>query len=152
MQRLKLQLSSEVTLQIGISLQDNHGLDVSGVASAEWILRAAEAIEDKSGRETVIIDVGDVFAITECFVITSGRTSRQVKAIVEEVEVAIKEAGGPSPTRIEGNDEYKWVLMDYGEFLVHVFDSNERDYYQLERLWSDRPLATFPLDEATNLR
>ncbi len=71
---------------------------------------------------------------------------------VVPIEDTIKEAGGPSPTRIEGNDEYKWVLMDYAEFLVHVFDSNERDYYQLERLWSDRPLATFPPDEATNLR
>ncbi len=152
MQRLKLQLSSGMTLEIGTSLQDKHGLVVSGVASSKWILVTAKAIEEKSGRETVIIDVGDVFAITEYFVITSGRTSRQVKAIVEEVEVAIKEGGGPSPIRIEGNDEYKWVLMDYGEFLVHVFDSNERDYYQLERLWSDRPLATFPPDEAINLR
>ncbi|HAY52301.1 MAG: ribosome silencing factor [Acidimicrobiaceae bacterium] len=129
-------------------MQDNHGLVISEVMSAEWILIAAEAIEEKSGCDTVVIDVGDVFAITEYFVVTSGRTSRQVKAIVEEVEVSIKDAGGPSPTRIEGNDEYKWVLMDYGEFLVHVFDSRERDYYQLERLWSDRPLASFPPSEA----
>ena len=133
-------------------MQDIHGLVISEVMSAEWILIAAEAIEEKSGCDTVVIDVGDVFAITEYFLITSGRTSRQVKAIVEEIEDTIKEAGGPSPTRIEGNDEYKWVLIDYSEFLVHVFDSNERDYYQLERLWSDRPLATFPSDEATNLR
>ena len=99
---------------------------------------AGEAIEEKSGRDTVIVDVGDVFAIAEYFVITTGRTNRQVKAISEEVESALKEAGGPSPNRIEGNDDYKWVLMDYGEFLVHVFDSKERDYYD-ERLWSDRP-------------
>ena len=133
-------------------MQDQHGLVVSEIRSAEWILLTSKAIDEKSGRDTVVIDVGDVFAITEYFVITSGRTSRQVKAIVDEIEETIKKAGGPSPTCIEGNDEYKWVLMDYGEFLVHVFDSNERSYYQLERLWSDRPLATLPPDEATNLR
>ena len=97
-------------------MQDHHGLVVSEIASSEWILLASKAIDKKSGRDTVVIDVGDVFAITEHFVITSGRTSRQVKAIVEEIEDTIKEAGGPSPTRIEGNDEYKWVLMDYAEF------------------------------------
>ena len=113
---------------------------------------AAEAIEEKSGIDTVFVDVGDVFGLTEIFLITSGRTNRQVKAIFEEVEDLIKSSGGPAPIRVEGNDEYKWVLMDYGEFLVHIFDSKERTYYQLERLWSDRPLMTFPFDEELNLR
>ncbi|MBJ68430.1 MAG: ribosome silencing factor [Acidimicrobiaceae bacterium] len=131
---------------------DSHTLVGSDIESAKWILLAGEAIEEKSGHDTVIVDVGDVFAIAEYFVITTGRTNRQVKAISEEVESALKEAGGPSPTRIEGNDDYKWVLMDYGEFLVHVFDSKERDYYQLERLWSDRPLIDFPPVQATDLR
>ena len=120
--------------------------------STEWLMLAAEAIEEKSGIDTVFVDVGDVFALTEIFLITSGRTNRQVKAIFEEVEDLIKSSGGPAPIRVEGNDEYKWVLMDYGEFLVHIFDSKERTYYQLERLWSDRPLMTFPFDEELNLR
>ena len=131
---------------------DSHPLVGSDIESAKWILLAGEAIEEKSGRDTVIVDVGDVFAIAEYFVITTGRTNRQVKAISEEVESALKKAGGPSPNRIEGNDDYKWVLMDYGEFLVHVFDSKERDYYQLERLWSDRPLIYFPPVQARDLR
>ncbi len=120
--------------------------------STEWLMLAAEAIEEKSGIDTVFVDVGDVFALTEIFLITSGRTNRQVKAIFEEVEDLIKSSGGPAPIRVEGNDEYKWVLMDYGDFLVHIFDSKERTYYQLERLWSDRPLMTFPFDEELNLR
>ena len=130
-------------------MRNPYGLVASKIISSEWILLAAEAIEEKSGRDTIVVDVGDVFAIAEYFVITSGRTNRQVKAIVEEVENVIKEAGGPTPARIEGNDEYKWVLMDYGEFLVHVFDSKERDYYQLERLWGDRPVTSLPPDQAT---
>tara|TARA_B110000014_G_scaffold129908_1_gene89593 strand:+ start:664 stop:1065 length:402 start_codon:yes stop_codon:yes gene_type:complete len=124
---------------------------LSKLESTDWLFLAAEAIEEKSGIDTVCVDVGDVFALTEFFLITSGRTSRQVKAIVEEVEDLIKANNGPSPQRIEGNDEFKWVLMDYGEFLVHVFDSKERNYYQLERLWSDRPLVSFPLNEGGDL-
>ena len=124
---------------------------ISKLESTDWIFLAAQAVEEKSGIDTIFVDVGDVFALTEFFLITSGRTSRQVKAIVEEVEDLIKANGGPSPQRVEGNDEFKWVLMDYGEFLVHVFDTKERSYYQLERLWSDRPLGAFPLNEGADL-
>ncbi|MBG00920.1 MAG: ribosome silencing factor [Acidimicrobiaceae bacterium] len=135
-----------------INLKDVPVTVLSKLESTDWIFLAAEAIEGKSGIDTIFVDVGDVFALTEFFLITSGRTSRQVKAIVEEVEDVIKANGGPSPHRIEGNDEFKWVLIDYGEFLVHVFDSNERAYYQLERLWSDRPLGSFPRNEGAELR
>jgi len=134
----------------GTSLGNLQVLTASDLESEKWLLLAAEAIDEKSGSDTVVVAVGDVFAITEYFLITAGRTNRQVKAIVEEVENVIKERGGPAPNRIEGNDEFKWVVMDYGEFLVHVFDSKERDYYQLERLWSDRPVISFPFSDGVN--
>jgi ribosome-associated protein len=86
-----------------------------------------------------VLDVGDVLAITDAFVITSAGNSRLVKAVVEEVEFAVADAGGPKPRRVEGADKLEWVLMDYGDFVVHVFLDETRQFYELERLWSDVP-------------
>ncbi|HJM27826.1 MAG: ribosome silencing factor [Acidimicrobiales bacterium] len=104
-----------------------------------WIQTTLEAIIEKNGQDTSIVDVGDAIGITDYFVITTGRNSRQVRALVEEIERLIKKGNGPSPKRMEGNQDYKWVLMDYGDFIVHVFDSKEHEYYQLDKLWSDMP-------------
>lgn len=100
---------------------------------------AAAAADDKKADETLIIDVGDVFAVSDYFVITSGSNPRQVHAIADAVEEEVKNAGGPGPVRVEGLDQREWVLMDYGAFVVHVFHREQRDFYQLERLWGDRP-------------
>lgn len=100
---------------------------------------AARAADAKLGARTLVLDVSDVLSITGWFVITSGANTRQVKTIAEEVEAEVSAAGGPRPLRIEGLDSLRWVLMDYGDFVVHVFLDEERDYYELERLWSDVP-------------
>ena len=100
---------------------------------------AARAADDKKGEATVILDVGQVLAITDLFVVTSASNPRLVRTIVEDVERRIKEAGGPGPRTIEGLDDARWVLMDYGDFVVHVFLSDARSYYDLERLWGDAP-------------
>ena len=100
---------------------------------------AAAAADDKKADETLIIDVGDVFAVSDYFVITSGSNPRQVNAIADAVEEEVKNAGGPGPVRVEGLDQREWVLMDYGAFVVHVFRREQRNFYQLERLWGDRP-------------
>ena len=100
---------------------------------------AAAAADDKKADETLIIDEGDEFAVSDYFVITSGSNPRQVNAIADAVEEEIKNAGGPGPVRVEGLDLREWVLMDYGAFVVHVFHREQRDFYQLERLWGDRP-------------
>jgi ribosome-associated protein len=105
----------------------------------EWAVLAARAAASKKGEDTVILDVGDVLAITDHFVISSGTNTRQVRTIAEEVEKQVTEAGGPKPLRIEGLDDVHWVLMDYGTFVVHVFLDETRAYYELERLWSDVP-------------
>ena len=104
-----------------------------------WCAIAAHAAADKKAAETVILDVGAVLAITDAFVITSGANDRQVRTIVEEIERQLKEAGGPAPLRIEGLREAQWVLVDYGDFVVHVFLEEVRAFYDLERLWSDAP-------------
>jgi ribosome-associated protein len=80
-----------------------------------------------------------VLAITDLFVITAGTNDRQVRAIVEDVERQVGEAFGVKPRSIEGLDALRWVLMDYGSFVVHVFDEETRQFYELERLWRDMP-------------
>ncbi len=98
---------------------------------------AARAAWAKGGEDTLILSVGHLLPITDAFVITSGSNPRMVRTIAEEVEEKVKRAGGPAPLRIEGLDDARWVLMDYGDFVVHVLGSEARDFYQLERLWAD---------------
>ncbi len=102
-----------------------------------WATTAARAASDKQGRDTVVLSVGAVLAITDAFVITSGANSRQVRTIAEAVEEAVKRAGGPAPLRLEGLVDASWVLMDYGDFVVHVMAEEARELYALERLWGD---------------
>jgi ribosome-associated protein len=104
-----------------------------------WVEQAALAAVDKSGRDPVVLDVGDVLSITGWFLIVDGSGERQVKTIVDEIEQRVVDVGGPRPLRVEGLDTRQWVLMDYGDFLVHVFTTETRRYYELERLWSDVP-------------
>ena len=107
--------------------------------SDRWAVLAAQAASSKKGIDPVVLAVGDVLAITDSFVIVSATNTRQVRTIADEIEQQIREAGGPKPLRIEGLDDLHWVLVDYGEFVVHVFLQETRDYYELERLWSDVP-------------
>jgi ribosome-associated protein len=107
--------------------------------ASHWAVIAARAADDKKGDDTLVLDVGDVLAVTDYFVITSAPNDRQVRSIVDDVERAVAESGGPRPRRVEGRDDLRWVLLDYGAFVVHVFGEEARRYYELERLWSDVP-------------
>lgn len=104
-----------------------------------WAVNAARAADSKGGEDTVVLEVGPVLAITEAFVITSGRNHRQVRTIAEEIEAQVKASGGPSPLRLEGAQQAEWILLDYGDFVAHVFLDETRRYYDLERLWADAP-------------
>jgi ribosome-associated protein len=114
----------------------------------DWCGIAARAAWAKGGEDTIILSVGEVLAITDAFVITSGSNSRQVRTIAEEVEERLKGVGGPAPLRIEGLDDARWVLMDFGDFVVHVMLNDVRDFYQLERLWSDSEAWSWQEGEA----
>ncbi len=103
----------------------------------EWAAMAARAASDKQGQDTVVLAVGEMLAITDAFVITSGANVRQVRSIADEIELRLKDSGAPGPRRIEGLDDARWVLMDFGDFVVHVFLDEVRDFYELERLWAD---------------
>ena len=106
-----------------------------------WITTAARAASAKKAEDIVVLDVSEVLAITDAFVITSGNNRRQVLTIAEEVEAQVKEVGGPPPIRVEGLTDAQWVLLDYGDFVVHVFLDEVRRYYDLERLWADAPVV-----------
>ena len=116
----------------------------------EWARTAARAASAKGGEETVIVEVGAVLAITDAFVITSGRNTRQVKTIADEVEAKLKSDGGISPLRVEGLSDSRWVLLDYGDLVIHVFLDETRDFYDLERLWSDAPRVAWEDEAARN--
>ena len=96
----------------------------------------------------MVLEVGDVLAITDYFVITGGTNTRQVRTVAEEIELQVTEAGGPEPLRVEGLDTAQWVLLDYGDFVVHVFLDEARAFYELERLWRDVPTLDWAADDA----
>jgi ribosome-associated protein len=100
---------------------------------------AARAAADKKGESTVILEMGPLLAVTDAFVITSGGNPRQVRTIADEVEDQVKAAGAGGPVRVEGLDDARWILLDYGDVVVHVFLEEARRYYDLERLWADAP-------------
>jgi ribosome-associated protein len=106
---------------------------------------AARAASGKLAGDVVAIDVSDHLVITDVFVLASAPNDRQVKAIVESVEVALN-AVGVKPIRREGERDGRWVLLDFGELVVHVQHAEERTYYSLERLWRDCPAVPLPED------
>jgi ribosome-associated protein len=108
-------------------------------SARDLAIAAARAADDKGARDIVVLEVGDVLVVADEFVIASASNDRQVKAIVDEVEQAVDETGFGRPLRVEGLDDRHWVLMDYGDVVVHVFLDETRGYYELERLWSDVP-------------
>ena len=98
---------------------------------------AAAVADDKRGLDTVILDVGDVLAICELFVVTSAPNTRLVRTIADEIETRIRDAGGGSPLRVEGLRDLQWVLVDYGDIVIHVFLDDTRRFYDIERLYRD---------------
>jgi ribosome-associated protein len=100
-------------------------------------LVAAGAASAKKGEDIVVLDVGDIIAIIDCFVLVSASNTRQVRTIVDEIEQAMADVDGSRPIGREGLDDATWVLLDYGDVVVHVFLDETRAYYDLDRLWVD---------------
>ena len=118
---------------------------VADSSSEQRALVAAEAVAEKKGTDVVVVRVGEILAITDLFVIASASNTRQVKTIVEEVERALKEHDGSKPGSVEGLGDASWVLLDYGDLVVHVFLAETRAFYDLDRLWADAPSIPLPL-------
>ena len=100
---------------------------------------AIEGADEKLSVDTVVLDLREFVDSFDALVIASGRTDRQVRSIAEEVERRIHLALGLKPTRVEGWSTAQWVAIDYGDVIVHVFDEETREYYDLEHLWSAAP-------------
>lgn len=108
------------------------------IETTDFVRIAADALDDKKGMDIALLDVGDLLSITEVFVIVTGTSRPHVRTLAEAVDEKLKEHGR-RPLRTEGAAEGEWVLLDYGDFVVHVFQETPRDFYGLERLWGDAP-------------
>ncbi len=102
---------------------------------------AAQAADDKQGSDIVVLNVGDVLAITELFVVTSASNAPQVRTIANEISARIREQLGMSPLHSEGVAEQQWILLDYGDVVVHIFAEESRRFYEIERLYTDVPVV-----------
>jgi ribosome-associated protein len=102
----------------------------------ERVLAALHAASEKKALEPVILDLREIASFTDYFVIFSGANERQVQAISDEVYEQLKKAGSPA-ARVEGYKTAEWILLDYGDFVVHVFEQKARQFYDLERLWRE---------------
>ena len=102
-------------------------------------ITAAQVADAHHATDVMILHVGDVLALTEYFVIAGASNKRLVGAVVEEVEAQLKVLADRAPIRVEGVRENQWVLIDYGDVIVHVFLSEIRDFYEIERLYTDVP-------------
>jgi ribosome-associated protein len=109
----------------------------------ERILTALAAASDKKAINVILLDLREIASFTDYFVITSGANERQVQAISDEVFERLKKAGTPA-ARVEGYKMAEWILLDYGDFVVHVFEDKARKFYDLERLWRESRRVKLP--------
>jgi ribosome-associated protein len=123
---------------------------VAASERARELLRvAALAADAKQGEDLVALDVSGPLPLTDIFLLATGRNERNVMSIAGEIEDKLIEAGA-KPLRREGRSEGRWVLLDFGDLVVHVFHEEDRMYYSLERLWKDCPVIPLDLPAATD--
>ncbi len=117
----------------------------AGGALDERICAALSAASDKKALDLVVLDLREVANFTDYFIVTSGANTRQVQAIADEVVEQLKKQGTRA-ARVEGYNTAEWVLVDYGDFILHVFEDKARKFYDLERLWRDAKRVELPAD------
>ena len=108
-------------------------------------LTAARVADAEHGTDIVVLAIGQVLAVTEYFVVVSASNRRLVGALVDDIEAQCRTATGRSPLRVEGAREQQWVLLDYGDVIVHVFLTETREFYEIERLYTDVPRVDWQL-------
>lgn len=107
---------------------------------------AIRSAADKKAFDIVALDLRPIASFTEFFVIASGSNQRQVQAIADEISEQLKKQRDSRPVRIEGYNSAEWVLLDYGDFVVHIFNGDSREFYDLARLWRDAGKVSLPED------
>jgi ribosome-associated protein len=100
---------------------------------------AARAADEKQGRNIIVLDVGEILGIAELFVVLDAPNRRLVRTLIDDIEASVRAATGRSPRRVEGLREQQWVLIDYGDVVIHVFLDEIRRFYEIERLYRDAP-------------
>ena len=100
--------------------------------------KIAAVIDEKKGRDIVIIDISEKSVLADYFVIASGRSTTAVRSLCDNVEEKLSKEG-IEPVRRDGMNETKWIVMDYGSVIVHIFHNDEREFYSLEKLWAEAP-------------
>ena len=127
----------------------------ASVEARETAQLAAQAAADKLATDVSIVDVSDRLAITDAFVLASAPNERQVQAISDEIYESLKKSGNAA-ARVEGYKTAEWILLDYGDFVVHVFEQKARKFYDLERLWRESKRVELPTeitgDSSSSLR
>lgn len=103
------------------------------------------AAESKKATDIKVLDLTEITSFTDYFVVCTGANARQIQAISDEIGAQLK-AGGELPVSVEGYKEAEWVLIDYGDFLVHIFSPRARAYYDLERLWRNAKTVAIPAE------
>lgn len=109
----------------------------------EITLAVAEFASDGKAEEIVQLDLRELTSVADYFVICTGRSDRQVRAIHDRIHLGMKNDHGTLPTRVDGAAQAQWVLMDYGDVIVHIFTPELRDFYRLEQLWGEAPSKSF---------
>lgn len=115
-------------------MTNSHSASIDSLELARFVART---IDDKQGEDILVLHVGEVVGITEYFVVASASNPRLVRAITDSVLGSVREATGRGPLRTEGTREHQWVLIDYGDVIVHVFGEETRRFYEIERLYKD---------------
>jgi ribosome-associated protein len=118
---------------------------VAALEIEDLVRIAARAAADKKAFDVIAMRVAELLVVTDYFLVATGANDRQVASIADAVEEALR-GEGEKPMGREGERENKWVLLDYGAYVVHVFQPTEREFYRLEKLWSDAPRLDLPAD------
>jgi ribosome-associated protein len=116
--------------------------EIRELSPEELAVRIAEIASDKVAQDVRVFDLRGIVSYTDSFVICSGGTERQTKAIHDAIHQELKDVNGLLPRRVEGLTESRWILMDYLDAVVHIFTPDARSYYRLEQLWGDAPSRT----------
>jgi ribosome-associated protein len=135
----------EKSLNPQTSARSTHQSVVSYDKLDERIVAAVQAAAEKKAIDIVVLDLREIASFTDYFLITSGSNERQVQAISDEVYETLKKAG-TTAARVEGYKTAEWILLDYGDFIVHVFEQKSRTFYDLERLWRESTRVALPAD------
>ena len=124
------------------------GSESGHLSSLELALAAAQSAHENRAQQIVLLDLRDVTPMFDYFVIVTGVSRRQLHAISEDIDNHLEKDLGDKRMGIEGYSDSRWILLDYGSVVIHIFDQETREYYALEDLWTDAQRVPLPWDEA----